>query len=368
MRQNFQNPGIVAAFAAALLFGAGTPLSKLLLGQINPWMLAALLYLGSGMGLLVLRLLRRRARVQLAAGEWRWLAGAILAGGVAAPILLMWGLTRMPASGASLLLNAEGVFTAVIAWLVFKEHADKRILLGMAAMVAGAVLLSWPQNGAIAFAGSWADAWSGVWPALAIVLACLCWGIDNNFTRKVALNDASWIALVKGLGAGSTNLVLACLLGAKLPPLPTVLWAGAVGFMSYGASLVLFVVALRHLGTARTGAYFSVAPFFGAVLSLALLKEPFTLLLAAGGALMALGTLLHLSEDHGHAHVHAAQANAHEHPHHESDPHHQHSHAAEDAVHQSEHAFGRPHSHWHQHPPLQHEHPHYPDVHHQHRH
>ena len=158
MRQNFQNPGIVAAFAAALLFGAGTPLSKLLLGQINPWMLAALLYLGSGLGLLVLRLLRRRARVQLAAGEWRWLAGAILAGGVAAPILLMWGLTRMPASGASLLLNAEGVFTAVIAWLVFKEHADKRILLGMAAMVAGAVLLSWPQNGAIAFAGSWADA------------------------------------------------------------------------------------------------------------------------------------------------------------------------------------------------------------------
>ena len=124
MRQNFQNPGIVAAFAAALLFGAGTPLSKLLLGQINPWMLAALLYLGSGLGLLVLRLLRRRARVQLAAGEWRWLAGAILAGGVAAPILLMWGLTRMPASGASLLLNAEGVFTAVIAWLVFKGHAN----------------------------------------------------------------------------------------------------------------------------------------------------------------------------------------------------------------------------------------------------
>ena len=151
MRQNFQNPGIVAAFAAALLFGAGTPLSKLLLGQINPWMLAALLYLGSGLGLLVLRLLRRRARVQLAAGEWRWLAGAILAGGVAAPILLMWGLTRMPASGASLLLNAEGVSMPLLQLGLpdaFQHHASREDLLAEAGIdaagIRGSVLKRWP--------------------------------------------------------------------------------------------------------------------------------------------------------------------------------------------------------------------------------
>lgn len=253
--------GIPAALAAAVLFGAGTPLAKLLLEHAGPWLLAALLYLGSGLGLWLLRQVRQSPTTQLARGDWLWLAGAVATGGVAGPVLLMTGLTAMPASGAALLLNAEGVFTALLAWFVFKENFDRRIALGMIAIVAGAVVLSWPAEGTVEFAS--------LWPALAVLGACLAWAIDNNLTRKVALSDASWIAMVKGLAAGATNLVVAVSLGAAWPGAAPVLGAALVGFFSYGTSLTLFVVALRHLGTARTGAYFSGAPFFGALMGCA---------------------------------------------------------------------------------------------------
>lgn len=269
--------GIPAALAAAVLFGAGTPLAKLLLEHAGPWLLAALLYLGSGLGLWLLRQVRQSPTTQLARGDWLWLAGAVATGGVAGPVLLMTGLTAMPASGAALLLNAEGVFTALLAWFVFKENFDRRIALGMIAIVAGAVVLSWPAEGTVEFAS--------LWPALAVLGACLAWAIDNNLTRKVALSDASWIAMVKGLAAGATNLVVAVSLGAAWPGAAPVLGAALVGFFSYGTSLTLFVVALRHLGTARTGAYFSGAPFFGALMALALLHEPVTVALLLGGTL-----------------------------------------------------------------------------------
>ena len=202
----------------------------------------------------------------MVAGEVKWLAGAVLAGGVAAPVLLMLGLAAMPASSASLLLNAEAVFTALLAWFVFKENVNARVALGMCAIVAGGLLLAWPGT----------MNWPGWQPALFVVAACFAWGLDNNLTRKVSLGDASWIAMVKGLAAGTTNLALAFFLGASWPALPVVLAAGLVGFASYGASLALFIVGLRELGTARTGAYFSVAPFFGALLAIALLGEPIT--------------------------------------------------------------------------------------------
>jgi drug/metabolite transporter (DMT)-like permease len=287
--------GIPAALAAAVLFGAGTPLAKLLLEHAGPWLLAALLYLGSGLGLWLLRQVRQSPTTQLARGDWLWLAGAVATGGVAGPVLLMTGLTAMPASGAALLLNAEGVFTALLAWFVFKENFDRRIALGMIAIVAGAVVLSWPAEGTVEFAS--------LWPALAVLGACLAWAIDNNLTRKVALSDAPWIAMVKGLAAGATNLVVAVSLGAAWPGAAPVLGAALVGFFSYGTSLTLFVVALRHLGTARTGAYFSVAPFFGALMALALLHEPVTVALLLGGTLMAVGVALHLTERHVHEHT-----------------------------------------------------------------
>lgn len=341
------NAGVAAALGAALLFGAGTPLAKLLLGSVGPWMLAGLFYLGSGLGLTLYRIATRAAPVHLARGEALWLAGATLSGGVVGPLLLMAGLSGMPASGASLLLNAEGVFTAVLAWVAFRENFDRRIALGMALIAAGAVVLSWPES----------VSWAGLWPALAILGACFAWGLDNNLTRKVALNDATWIASVKGLVAGSVNLVLALVVGDKLPGGVTVAVAMAVGFLAYGVSLALFVVGLRHLGAARTGAYFSVAPFFGAALAL-LGGEPVSLTLLVAGVLMAAGVWLHLTEQHSHVHTHEAMLHDHEHEH---DAHHQHTHA------DGQFTAGK-HTHPHRHEPLSHAHAHYPDAHHRHRH
>jgi drug/metabolite transporter (DMT)-like permease len=344
-------PGVTASLAAALLFGAAAPLAKLLLEHVHPWLLAALLYLGSGLGLALVRFVRRAPAVRLPRGEAVWLAGAVVSGGVLGPVLLMMGLAGLPASTASLLLNAEAVLTALLAWFVFRENVDRRVALGMLAIVAGGAVLAWPER---AESARWV-------PALLVLGACLAWALDNNLTRRVSLADASWLAMVKGLAAGSTNLVLALLLGAALPPVTVVGLAAALGLASYGASLVLFVIGLRQLGTARTGAYFSVAPFFGALLSVALLREPLTVQLGLGAALMGLGVWLHLSEHHEHRHAHDAMDHEHEHVHGTGDEHHDHAH--EPPV-----PAGTRHTHPHHHEPLLHSHAHYPDAHHRHGH
>jgi drug/metabolite transporter (DMT)-like permease len=337
--------GPLAALAAATLFGASTPLAKLLLETLDPWLLAGLLYLGSGLGLTLLRLVVRAEGGRLAVADWPWLAGAVLAGGIVAPVLLMVGLRGTAASTASLLLNAEGVFTALIAWMVFKENADRRIVLGMGAIIAGAVVLSWP-GGAV----------EASWPALAVLGACLGWGIDNNLTRKVSLADPLRLAALKGLAAGGANIVLAGLNGATLPDVGPVCVAALLGFFGYGLSLAAFIVGLRELGTARTGAYFATAPFVGAVLSVLLLGERLDLGVLLAGGLMAIGVWLHLTERHEHAHRHDAIEHDHAHTH---DLHHQH--------HPGEPPAGR-HSHPHRHTPLTHTHPHTPDAHHRHEH
>jgi len=344
----WRNTGVLAALAAALLFGAGTPAAKLLLGASSPWLLAGLLYLGSGLGLALLRRARAAPAVRLAAHERGWLAGAVITGGMLGPALLMWGLSGMPASGAALLLNAEGVFTALLAWFAFRENFDRRIALGMALIVAGAVLLSWPGEMRLGAA----------LPALAVLGACLAWAIDNNLTRKIALTDATHIAMVKGLVAGAVNLLLALLAGSALPGPGIAVSAALLGFLSYGLSLVLFVLALRHLGTARTGAYFSTAPFAGAALAVPLLGEALNGRLLAAAALMGAGVWLHITERHEHPHRHDRVRHSHEHVH---DAHHLHAH---------EFAWdGRePHAHEHQHEPVLHAHPHYPDSHHRHEH
>ena len=346
-------PGVLSGIGAAVLFGVSAPLAKLLLGHTSPWLLAALLYLGSGLGLWLVRRLQGAKAVHLAKGEWRWLAGASFAGGVVGPVLLMTGLVGMSASQASLLLNAESVLTALLAWIVFKENVDRRILLGMLAIVLGAVVLSWPLHEQLA-----SSSVVHAWPALCILGACMSWAVDNNLTRKIALNDATFVAMIKGLSAGVTNLALAWWLGALWPGWTIVASAGLLGFLSFGASLTLFVLALRHLGASRTGAYFSVAPFFGAVVAVALLKEPITVQLLMAGALMAWGVWLHLSENHLHEHAHKAMEHSHEHVH---DLHHLHHHDQPMAP-------GIPHRHLHRHEPLAHSHAHFPDAHHQHGH
>lgn len=346
--------GVIYAFVAAALFGASTPLIKGLLGDVDPVLLAGLLYAGSGLGLAIAIIGRsllspRRAAPPLPQREeWRWLAGAIFFGGVAGPVALMYGLMTTAASTASLLLNLEAVFTALLAWFLFHENYGKRLMLGMLAIVAGGALLVWtPDQVTHAFFGS-----------LLVAAACLCWALDNNLTRKVSANDAVMIACLKGLVAGAVNLALALLLGHTLPPLGVVGIAAAVGFFGYGVSLVLFVLALRHLGSARTGAYFSIAPFIGAVLAVLLQGDALTGQLLAAGILMAAGVWLHLTERHEHLHSHPPQEHSHAHIH---DEHHQHSHAPG--------WDGRePHTHRHAHPPLIHSHPHYPDADHRHRH
>ncbi|MHB8727888.1 MAG: DMT family transporter [Sulfuricaulis sp.] len=346
--------GILNALCAAALFGASTPLAKLLVGTVPPVLLAGLLYLGSGIGLLAWFLLQR-LRTDRAAREAAltrrdvpWLVGAIFSGGMLGPVLLMSGLTHVPASSASLLLNLEGVFTAVLAWYVFKENFDRRIALGMAAIVAGGVLLSWPDR-----TGASLSLWT-----LAIAGACLAWAIDNNLTRKISAGDPIQIAGIKGLVAGLSNTGVALALGYSLPDGASIAAAGVLGALGYGVSLVLFVLALRHLGSARTGAYFSTAPFIGVALSLVLLGEtPGPLFWAAAG-LMALGVWLHLTERHEHEHEHAPLAHEHRHGH---DAHHRHTHDFPwDGT--------EPHTHFHRHAPLLHSHPHYPDIHHRHGH
>ncbi len=346
--------GVWAALGSAFLFGAGTPLAKWLLDQMSPWMLAGLLYLGSGIGLGIYRLLRGSVTPRLNPSEMRWLMAAVVCGGGIAPVLLMFGLSAMPSSHAALLLNAEAVLTTLLAWAVFKENLGKRIALGMAAIVAGALLLSWPQSEVLKGVQP-----ESLWPALAVLLACLFWALDNNFTRKVALAGASWVACVKGLVAGVSNLLLAFALGATLPDLSKIPVAMLVGFLAYGVSLALFVVALRHLGASRAGAYFSTAPFVGALFSVLFLAEPVSWQLLVAASLMALGIWLHLTEHHGHTHQHEVLEHEHQHSH---DEHHAHQHEGVLAV------LAGPHSHRHRHEPLEHSHPHYPDAHHRHPH
>jgi len=281
--------------------------------------------------------------------DWGWMSLVVLAGGVSGPVLLMLGLATTPASSTALLLNLEGLATMAIAWLVFRENVDGRLLLGAGAILAGALLLSW--QGGSGFGGA------GV-GALFIAGACLAWGIDNNLTRKVSASDPVQIAMVKGLVAGAVNLGIALMAGAHLPAAGVLAGAGVVGFLGYGVSLVLFVLALRHLGTARTGAYFSTAPFIGALLAVAMFAEPITWRLVVAAGLMAIGLYLHLAERHEHEHEH--ELLEHEHPH-VHDEHHQHQHAADDPS-------GEPHAHRHRHARMVHKHPHYPDMHHRHDH
>jgi drug/metabolite transporter (DMT)-like permease len=355
-RMQASRRGIGLALAAAVLFGASAPFAKLLLTDAAPQLLAGLLYLGSGLGLGIVWVRGRYTaggarETPLTRSNIPWLAGAVGFGGVLGPLLLMIGLTRTPASSASLLLNLEGVFTALLAWFVFRENFDRRIALGMLSIVAGGLALSWEGR----------LAWGGLAGPLAVTGACLCWGIDNNLTQKVSAGDPVQIAMLKGLVAGTVNTVIALLLGASFPDLPRVAGALALGFFSYGVSLVFFVLALRHLGTARTGAYFSTAPFVGAALSLAIFRERPTPIFIVAAAFMALGVWLHLTERHEHEHEHAALDHDHAHVH---DGHHQHAHSAADPPVTDP----TPHTHRHRHARTVHSHSHYPDIHHRHAH
>lgn len=347
---HFQRYALLA-LAAAALFGASTPFAKLLLGELSPVVLAGLLYLGSGLGLAPLRLVQSRRghshEARLVARDWTALAGAIFAGGVAAPVLLLWGLSKTGAAETALLLNFENVITVLVAGLLFREAVGGRVWLAAAVMLAGGFVLAYEPTLPLGFSLY----------SLAIVGACLGWAIDNNLTRKVAGADPVAISMTKGIAAGSFNLVLGLALGGALPALGAAAGALALGFVAYGVSLVLFIYALRHLGAARTAAHFSTAPFIGAVLAVPLLGEPVTVGLIAAATLMVIATWLVLTERHAHEHGHEHMTHNHRHTH---DEHHQHAHRGDEGP--------EPHSHEHVHEPMRHAHPHLPDLHHRHPH
>jgi drug/metabolite transporter (DMT)-like permease len=294
----------LAALGAAVLFGASTPLAKLLLRDVSPVLLAGLLYLGSGIGLGLIRLVRDRGwrSPALSGREWLWLLLAVGFGGVLGPILLMSGLSRTPAATASLLLNLEAVLTALLAWIVFRENANRRIVLGFTLIVTGAVLLALPGSPRqVGFGHGYGE--------LLIAGACLCWALDNNFTCKVSASDALFIAGLKGWVAGVVNTAIAVGLGARLPAATVAGAAMGVGLLGYGISLVLFVLALRGVGSARTGAYFSTAPFIGAAIAILAFGEHASWMFWFAAALMGVGVWLHLTERLAHLGNYAAGRN-----------------------------------------------------------
>jgi drug/metabolite transporter (DMT)-like permease len=346
---------VLYALCSAGLFGVSTPAAKALLGVINPIVLAGLLYCGAGLGVAIVRRIAPRAlapekapQVPLARHDALWLSGAVAAGGIVGPILLMVGLARTEASTASLLLTLEGAATALMAWFLFNENFDRRIAFGMLCIVTGAAVLAWSGTPTI----------SNLIGPVCIAGACTAWALDNNLTRKVSLADPLQIVEIKGLVAGPVSLTLGLLAGESLPGPLRALEAGVLGFIGYGVSLTLFVIALRHLGTARTGAYFSTAPFIGAMAAIIGLGEQLTWQLGLAGTLMGLGVWLHLTEHHQHLHTHEFMKHSHPHEH---DEHHRHTHGTNDPP-------GEPHTHVHEHDPMTHEHPHMPDMHHAHRH
>jgi drug/metabolite transporter (DMT)-like permease len=283
--------GVFLALGAATLFGISATLSKLALRDIAPELLAGLLYLGSGAGLTLLWLGRRALSASgtpLGRRDVPWLAGSIAAGGVVAPMLLMAGLARTSASTGSLLLNLEGAFTAGLAWFVFRESFDWRIALGMAIIVLGGAVLSWGGRAEL----------GGIAGPLLVAGATLAWGLDNNLTQRVSAGDPVQIGMLKGLVAGSVNTAIAFSLGASWPALRHVTFALAQGLFCYGISLVLFVLALRHSGTARTGASFSTAPFIGTAVSLVVFREHPSTSFGIAAAMMLVGVWLLLTGHH----------------------------------------------------------------------
>lgn len=298
--------GIAYACGAAALFGVTTPLAKLLLADVGPLLLAALLYLGAGLGVAVQRAVGHMRGGAPVGGERRIVLLAILAGGLLAPALQMLGLAHMPAAPAALLLNAESALTVIFARVWFGEHLGRRVSVGLAFVIAGVVLLS--QDGDMRLAVGWAP--------VAVLGACACWAIDNNLTRAAARVDPTWMASAKGFGAGGANLVLAIIVGGSRPGAGTVVAALLLGAFGYGLSLTLFIRALRALGAARTSGYFALAPFVGAAVAL-LLGGAVPAHFWPGAALVAIGMLLHVTERHVHPHQHqyAGVVQEHEHAH-----------------------------------------------------
>lgn len=345
---------LIFIILSASLFGMSVPFAKILLNDISSVALAGFLYLGAFLGLSLYSVFRTKGNsildknvAPLEKKDIPWLAGAIIMGGIIGPISLMTGLNLVSGFATSLLLNMEGLATALIAVIFFKENAGKRLWLALACMSIAGVFLSWdPSHGKFTIMGP-----------LLIILAMVCWGVDNNLTRNISDKDPVQIAKIKGLVAGTSSILVALILGMNISLSYKVVFALLLGAFSYGFSLVFFIKALQGLGSFRTGMFFSFAPFIGAIVSLIILREWIGWVIFPATAFMMIGVWLTSSEKHIHLHVHKPITHNHSHIH--SDGHHLHEHSG---------TFREPHAHEHTHTEIIHSHKHYPDTHHRHEH
>lgn len=341
-------PYILQALTAAIFFGSSAPIAKLLLGDISPIFLAGFLYLGSGSGVALVRVLNQAQVKEKEAGiksdDVKWLAAAIISGGIIAPIILLISLQNTSGSTASLLLNFEGVGTTLIAFLFFKEAISRRAWFAILGITLAGIFISTNFEQGFNFSLG----------ALGIVLACFLWGLDNNFTRNISGKDPLAIVAWKGLVAGTFSFLLAWVLGDTVPSIKTILWTLLLGFVCYGLSTILFIRSMRGLGAARTSALYGTAPLAGVLLSIFIFAEFPSVFFIIATILMIVGALLLIHENHEHSHVHTAIL-------------HDHSHSHDDAMHRHDDTKGI-HSHEHEHLAEEHEHDHTPDIHHRHEH
>lgn len=356
LENNRSGRAILFALLAAVLFGICSPASKILLDDLPPTLLAALLYLGAGLGMLLVRLAgsvgkRERTEAKMTRKELPYAAAMILLD-IGAPIFLMVGLTMTNASTASLLNNFEIVATSAIAMVFFKESLDKRMWLAILLITIACVILSVEDISSLSLSVG----------SIFVLAACLCWGIENNCTRMLSLKDPLQIVIIKGFGSGFGALMIALAAGGhsggiQIGGILPILLALLLGFVSYGLSIFFYIAAQRELGAARTSIYYAASPFIGVLISWIVLRDAITGSFLIALMIMLTGTYFAITEKHRHAHVHTEET--HEHRHRHDDGHHNHSH---DGMFQSEH------SHEHTHEELAHSHVHTPEVHHQHKH
>jgi drug/metabolite transporter (DMT)-like permease len=342
--------GALLALLAAALFGISTPLVQRHGVGLGAFSTAALLYAGAAaVGALSRRRIEREARVQR--GDLPRLLAMAAFGAVVGPVALAWGLQRTSGTSASLMLTLEALFTAVLAWRLYRETMDGRVWAAMALLLAGGMVLVVDQGLSSGPGGA------QLWGLLAVLLATAAWGVDNTLSRALAERDPGQVVFAKAALGAATTTGLALALREPLPALGPALALIAIGASGYGLSLRFYLLAQRAFGAARTGSVFAFAPFIGAAVAVALGERSPSGLLLFGSLLMLAGVLLHLIESHGHEHDH--EALEHEHAHRHDDGHHDHAHKRMPSG---------EHSHRHRHTALRHMHPHVPDAHHGHRH
>lgn len=349
--KNIQYKAISFATLAAALYAISAPISKLLLKEIPPTLMASFLYLGAGLGMSIVGLIKyrkykERTEARLTKQELPFTIGMVILD-IAAPIFLMYGLTITTSANASLLNNFEIVATSLIALLIFKESISKRLWGAISLITVSSIILSVEDISSFSFS----------FGSIFVLLACICWGLENNCTRKLSVKDPLEIVAIKGFGSGIGSLLIALALGERTNNVPYIIAALLLGFFAYGLSIFFYIYAQRDLGAAKTSAYYAIAPFIGVGLSLIIFREIPTFSFVIALVIMIIGTCFASTEKHIHKHGHTIIT--HEHSHSHDDGHHSHTHDKTNAL---------KHNHIHTHEVYTHSHKHTQDIHHSHAH